>query len=223
MSVGMPECLKLEEFAWHLEHAFGEHPYQVGSSLLNKTGWRDVDIVIILDDEKFAAMGFGDPLSDRDRHENLRWRAYTLAFSELGRTMTGLPIDFKVQSMTEANDKTVHPGSRGAVGIRLRLAMQEFFCPGSTKPKGERRFPIMESDPKNGHRASIPWEIIEAHAAQVKSNHGQSLDQLAMRGGLSWAEALCALHDSPLSKIISDEPMAKSLVDILVSMSLNEN
>jgi hypothetical protein len=100
--IGMPSCLYLHEFGEVLSHAFdGAYAYQVGSSLFGSR-WRDVDIRIMLDDEKYAAMGFGDP--DRP-HSNAKWCAYTMAFSELGRRMTGLPIDFQVQQTTWANNQ----------------------------------------------------------------------------------------------------------------------
>jgi len=99
--IGMPASLYLDEFGELLYHAFdGEHAYQVGSSLFG-TRWRDVDIRVMLDDEKYAAMGFGRP---EHPHENAKWCAYTMAFSELGRRMTGLPIDFQVQQTTWANE-----------------------------------------------------------------------------------------------------------------------
>lgn len=102
MSVGMPETLWLQEFGSYVWDAFGEPPYHVGSSLLNKTGWRDVDVRLMLDDETYKAMGFGDPVHPSD---NGKWVAMCLAFSELGRKMTGLPIDFQIQSSTWANEK----------------------------------------------------------------------------------------------------------------------
>ena len=54
MSVGMPATLLLEEFGSQVWNAFGDCPYLVGSALENKTGWRDVDVRIILDDEEYA-------------------------------------------------------------------------------------------------------------------------------------------------------------------------
>jgi lambda repressor-like predicted transcriptional regulator len=54
------------------------------------------------------------------------------------------------------------------------------------------RFPI------HGTLESIPWEIVEAHEAQAKENHGgQCLRTLARRGGLSWSEMCAVLEDRP--------------------------
>lgn len=56
----------------------------------------------------------------------------------------------------------------------------------------ERRFPIMGGP-------SIPWSMLASYTATVKQNHGQSLERLAERGGLSPYEAMCALACTSLS------------------------
>jgi hypothetical protein len=99
MGVGMPTTLLLDEFGYLVWAAFGDCPYHVGSSVFNKT-WRDVDVRLILSDEEYEHMGLGDP---KRPHENEKWVALTLAFSALGKAMTGLPIDFQIQQQTEAN------------------------------------------------------------------------------------------------------------------------
>lgn len=38
--------------------------------------------------------------------------------------------------------------------------------------------------------SEIPWAFIAPHDAQARSNHGQSLERLAQRGGLAASEAL---------------------------------
>lgn len=101
MGVGMPASLWLNEFGSLVYHAFGEHPYHVGSSVEEKV-WRDVDVRLMLADEVYAAMGLGDPAHP---HSNARWVAFCVAFSALGKQMTGLPIDFQIQTVTEANAK----------------------------------------------------------------------------------------------------------------------
>lgn len=102
MGVGMPQSLNLHRFGAYLNAMFGEHTYHVGSSLLNKDGWRDVDVRVILDDEVWDAMELGDP---RNPHDNRRWVAYCLALSSFGRDLTGLPIDCQLQRRTEANEQ----------------------------------------------------------------------------------------------------------------------
>jgi hypothetical protein len=66
MSVGMPAELMLVEFGQIVLDAFDgavstAMPYHVGSSLLKKRGWRDVDVRLILSDEEYERLGFGHP------------------------------------------------------------------------------------------------------------------------------------------------------------------
>lgn len=110
--VGMPASLLLQDFGSQVWSAFGEPPYHVGSSLRKKKGWRDVDVRLILADEQYEAMGFGDP---KYPHQNDKWIAMVRAFSALGKEMTGLPIDFQIQQRTLANEQ--EKGWRSALGI----------------------------------------------------------------------------------------------------------
>ena len=120
--VGMPQALLLEEFGSQVWSAFGQPPYMVGSATHSRN-WRDVDVRLILDDEEFEKMGFGDP---KYCSRNGKWVALCLAFSALGKQITGLPIDFQIQQRTLANenypiDLGKHP--RHALGlIELRNA-----------------------------------------------------------------------------------------------------
>lgn len=107
--VGMPTSLYLQQFGDLLWAAFGEIPYQVGSSLTAAI-WRDVDVRVMLPPDKYKAMGFGDPKST---HRNKCWRAHVMAFSALGRQMTGLPIDFQIQEINTANAE--YDGRRSAL------------------------------------------------------------------------------------------------------------
>jgi hypothetical protein len=125
--LGMPAALLVEAYADLLYHAFGETPYQVGSSLTGAI-WRDVDIRVMLDDKVYADMGFGDP---HFPHANERWCAYVIAFSELGRKMTGLPIDFQIQDTTVANEQNDAPRS----ALILHLCRQGQRCQDLTTPQ----------------------------------------------------------------------------------------
>ncbi len=108
MSVGMPQALWLQQFGQFVRDAFGEVPYQVGSSLSTKAGWRDVDVRVILDDAAYQARGFGDPANP---HSNPIWVATVLAWSSFGRELTSLPIDFQIQQQTRANAEFAGPRS----------------------------------------------------------------------------------------------------------------
>ena len=71
----------------------------------------------------------------------------------------------------------------------------------------DKEFPILKS---NGE--TIPWESIASHKAQALINHGQSLEKLASRGGLSWCEALAVLRDSKFITMPEEEAKEKVLV-----------
>lgn len=127
MSVGMPQALWLDEFGSQVWAAFGEIPYHVGSSLRDKS-WRDVDVRLLLADEVYAQMGLGDPEAT---HRNEKWVALCLAFSALGKQMTGLPIDFQIQQQTWANSKFKIPENpRSAIGL-IPLRYARFAPPAS--------------------------------------------------------------------------------------------
>lgn len=48
---------------------------------------------------------------------------------------------------------------------------------------------------------SVPWEAVAPHEAQALRNHGQSLERLAERGGLSPLELLAVIGDCPLRDV----------------------
>ena len=72
-----------------------------------------------------------------------------------------------------------------------------------------RRFPVLLGDQRSIWRGvpdSIPWEAISAHEQQARANHGQSLDVLARRGGLSPYELLAVMFDQPFWRCNLPEP-----------------
>jgi hypothetical protein len=104
MSIGQPQGMLLNEFGERLHDAFGEVAYHVGSSLSamrdKSREWRDVDVRLMLEDAEWEKMGLGDPANP---HGNRKWRALCIVFSDYGRHLTGLPIDFQLQQRTHAN------------------------------------------------------------------------------------------------------------------------
>jgi|SRR6185437_4490979 len=121
--VGMPAAIYLDHFGQIVRDTFDAMPYQVGSSL-DTTEWRDVDVRVILSDAEYEAWGFGDP---EHTHCNARWVSLTLAFSALGRHMTGLPIDFQIQQQTRAN--AMYKGVRNALSIHAELSRRAEYNP----------------------------------------------------------------------------------------------
>lgn len=59
----------------------------------------------------------------------------------------------------------------------------------------ERQFPVHPTDAA-WWRKTVPWEFLAPHEEQAKLNHGgQSLEQLAERGGLSVVEIYAIVHN----------------------------
>jgi len=92
---------------WGLDDTGGV--YLVGSAG-ERADHRDVDVRLILSDERFDAL-FG--------HAPVLWELFSYAVSRQLAADTGLPIDFQVQRQTQANE---HDGLRnplGSVGLLL--------------------------------------------------------------------------------------------------------
>lgn len=64
-------------------------------------------------------------------------------------------------------------------------------------------------------QCSIPWTVIAPHEEQALINHGQSLEKLNSRGGLSWGETLAVLEDREYKKL--DEKKDRKLVENIVA------
>jgi hypothetical protein len=89
--------------------AFDSHPYLVGSAT-ERPDYRDVDLRLILMDEEFDRLFDG---------RVLLWSLMCLTIGQYLCSITGLPIDFQIQRMTEANEK--HPTThRNPMGMRAR-------------------------------------------------------------------------------------------------------
>ena len=100
--VGQPHTFYLNAFGQLVYDAFGSVPYLVGSATQSKK-WRDVDVRLILTDDEWMLLGFGDP-----KCPGAKWAANCMAFAALGKHMTGLPIDFQIQQQTHANTTFSH-------------------------------------------------------------------------------------------------------------------
>lgn len=69
-----------------------------------------------------------------------------------------------------------------------------------------KQFPIMFSERSRiNESASIPWEVIAPHEQQALKNHGQTLERLAQRGGLSYGEAYAVLNDREWKRLDEKE------------------
>ncbi len=113
MGVGQPQGMLLNQFGDFIARAFNTHSvYHVGSSIFNKTGWRDVDVRVLLGDDEWEKL-FGD-LEPKNCHYNSKWRNLCIVFSHYGNHLTGLPIDFQIQRIKEANEE--YPNNRSHLG-----------------------------------------------------------------------------------------------------------
>jgi hypothetical protein len=72
---------------------FDEYPYHVGSST-QRSDWRDVDVRLVLDADQY----------DRWFSNREFWSLFCLAMSEYLSRVTGLPVDFQVQTIQHANE-----------------------------------------------------------------------------------------------------------------------
>lgn len=99
---------RLEEWCHNVWRLFRSYPYLVGSSGIGgRTDYRDVDLRLIVYDEEFDALW----------NDVVKVRLMNRAISVWGQHETGLPIDFQIQRMTEANAK-FGGQSRNPMGCR---------------------------------------------------------------------------------------------------------
>ena len=57
--------------------------------------------------------------------------------------------------------------------------------------------------------APFPWHLIEPHSKQAMKNHGQTLERLAERGGLSPSELLAVMEDREWHRMDQDEALSR--------------
>lgn len=55
-----------------------------------------------------------------------------------------------------------------------------------------RMFPVLL---RHGQRAWVPWDLVAPHETQAMKNHGQTLERMSERGGLSPDELAAVLRD----------------------------
>ena len=102
-SLSPSQMYRLDLACRDLREAFGGAPYLVGSAVRGGD-FRDVDVRLMLPDDKFAEM-------------DGRLRVFIgLVTSAWLSMMSGLPVDFQLQDTTEANLR--HTGVRNALGMR---------------------------------------------------------------------------------------------------------
>lgn len=115
-----PDLFRLDWACRPLRIAFDTPPYLVGSAL-ERPDYRDIDLRLILPDKRFKKlMGGSGEL----------WLLLNIALSGLitATASQPAPIDFQIQSQTEANKvpgKRVPMGCRDASGWDVSAALRE--------------------------------------------------------------------------------------------------
>jgi hypothetical protein len=99
-----------------IRRAFGTPPYLVGS-VLTRPDFRDIDLRLILDDEVVERM-FGVQGQHYEGETSRVRLLLNIALSDLIAKSANLPwpIDFQIQSMSEAN--VPEHGMRNPMGVR---------------------------------------------------------------------------------------------------------
>lgn len=117
MSILSPPMLfRLDHACKPIAEAFGHEPYLVGSVQQRTAGaLSDVDIRLILPDDEYDAL-FAGALNCAQLRTVL-----DLAMGAFLRELTGLPIDFQIQRMTQANERH-KGGQRNPLGGRTLAA-----------------------------------------------------------------------------------------------------
>lgn len=107
----------------------GHKPYLVGSAM-ESAEFRDVDVRSILPDEEWDELFGGRPFF---------WSLFCLGVSTYLSEVSGLPVDYQAQRMTEANERygDGRGTSRNPIGSRGRL----FAGGGDATPPIERTRP----------------------------------------------------------------------------------
>lgn len=117
--VGVPAIFKLELACKHINAAYGDGGfgcYLVGSAL-ERPDWRDVDVVFIMRDDAFARE-FPAAMVETGAFEfDTKWLLNSISLSSWLSEQTSLPIDFKIQPQTWANERD--KGRRNAIGITI--------------------------------------------------------------------------------------------------------
>lgn len=74
-----------------------------------------------------------------------------------------------------------------------------------------KQFPVLNAPP--GCATTVPFEALSELRAQI--NHGQSLQRLAERGGLSPKEIWLNIHNMPYSKTIFARLSKQDAIDLV--------
>lgn len=95
------QLARLEHACRPVADAFGTPPYLVGTAT-ESADWRDVDVRLILADDEFDRLFDVSPAHE---FPGGLWGLLCLTVSNYLSDTSGLPVDFQIQRMTQANEK----------------------------------------------------------------------------------------------------------------------
>ena len=64
---------------------------------------------------------------------------------------------------------------------------------------------------------AVPWNVVQDHEARAMSNHSQTLDKLARRGGMNPTEMLKIIQDEDLFPFNEDPKAELRLIEIIAA------
>lgn len=124
------------------------------------------------------------------------------------------------------DDLCPHCGARHCLGSRI-LASDALAHYGPTcltgvptcsrchgTGEGRDLFPILQENVIPGVPRAVSWLLVELHEAQAEANHGQSLNRLAARDGLTARELAAVINDVPSKDVkgLSDKFICSMIV-----------
>ena len=115
MYLSVEELWRLAHAVRPIEEAFGNHIIYLVGSVLDRADYRDVDLRLILPDNEYTRLFFAVGKPRHGLFDQFRMLIQT-SINTMLRVTTGLPIDFQVQSETEAERYADH--NRNPVCIR---------------------------------------------------------------------------------------------------------
>ncbi len=95
---------------------------------------------------------------------------------------------------------------------RFRIQMR----PMLPRDKAERpyEYQLFEMWVKGDDELTVPWSVVEDHERQAQSNHGQTLQRLDNRWGVSPYELYCIIYDTGLFTANRWNNMEKKTTDV---------
>jgi len=116
--VGVPAIFELTLACHLLIRGFGVVTrFTTWAAPLSAPDWRDVDLVMIMPDEAFAVEFPNAPQHSAAWEHDPKWLVLTCALSKWLSDKAGVPVDFKFQPRTFANER--HKGPRNPIGLLL--------------------------------------------------------------------------------------------------------